>query len=155
MSKNYKKILIAIDGSEQAEAALKEAITLCKRDNAQLFVLHATDKNSIYAAGNPVPVVPAPAIPVVPAVPILEESADNEAKEVLEKASAIINNEVKFEEIRVDGSAKNEIVDFAKEHEIDMIVMGSSGKGALDRMLLGSTAVYVVKHAPCSVTIIK
>lgn len=68
---------------------------------------------------------------------------------------AIINNEVKFEEIRVDGSAKNEIVDFAKEHEIDMIVMGSSGKGALDRMLLGSTAVYVVKHAPCSVTIIK
>ena len=40
MSKNYKKILIAIDGSEQAEAALKEAITLCKRDNAQLFVLH-------------------------------------------------------------------------------------------------------------------
>ena len=50
---------------------------------------------------------------------------------------------------------KIEIVDFAKEHEIDMIVMGSSGKGALDRMLLGSTAVYVVKHAPCSVTIIK
>lgn len=47
MSKNYKKILIAIDGSEQAEAALKEAITLCKRDNAQLFVLHATDKNKI------------------------------------------------------------------------------------------------------------
>ena len=85
----------------------------------------------------------------------VEESADNEAKEVLDKALAIINNEVKFEEIRVDGSAKNEIVDFAKEHEIDMIVMGSSGKGALDRMLLGSTAVYVVKHAPCSVTIIK
>ena len=151
MSKNYKKILVAIDGSEQAEEALKEAIVLAKRDNSQLFVLHATDKNSIYAAGNPVPVVPAPAIPVVPAVPVLEESADNEAKEVL----AIINNEVKFEEIRVDGSAKNEIVDFAKEHEIDMIVMGSSGKGALDRMLLGSTAVYVVKHAPCSVTIIK
>lgn len=155
MSKNYKKILVAIDGSEQAEEALKEAIVLAKRDNSQLFVLHATDKNSIYAAGNPVPVVPAPAIPVVPAVPVLEESADNEAKEVLDKALAIINNEVKFEEIRVDGSAKNEIVDFAKEHEIDMIVMGSSGKGALDRMLLGSTSVYVVKHAPCSVTIIK
>ncbi len=50
--------------------------------------------------------VPAPAIPVVPAVPVLEESADNEAKEVLDKALAIINNEVKFEEIRVDGSAK-------------------------------------------------
>ena len=152
MSKNYKKILVAIDGSEQAEGALKEAIVLAKRDNSQLFILHATDKNSIYAAGNPVPVVPALAIPVVP---VLEESADNEAKEVLDKALAIINNEVKFEEIRVDGSAKNEIVDFAKEHEIDMIVMGSSGKGALDRMLLGSTAVYVVKHAPCSVTIIK
>ena len=111
MSKNYKKILVAIDGSEQAEEALKEAIVLAKRDNSQLFVLHATDKNSIYAAGNPVPVVPAPAIPVVPAVPVLEESADNEAKEVLDKALAIINNEVKFEEIRVDGSAKNEIVD--------------------------------------------
>lgn len=144
-----------IDTESLAEEALKEAIVLAKRDNSQLFVLHATDKNSIYAAGNPVPVVPAPAIPVVPAVPVLEESADNEAKEVLDKALAIINNEVKFEEIRVDGSAKNEIVDFAKEHEIDMIVMGSSGKGALDRMLLGSTAVYVVKHAPCSVTIIK
>ena len=49
MSKNYKKILVAIDGSEQAEEALKEAIVLAKRDNSQLFVLHATDKNSIYA----------------------------------------------------------------------------------------------------------
>lgn len=154
MMKNYKKILVAVDGSEQAEAAVKEAVVISKLSDAQLFILFATDKMNLYAAA-PMPAVSAPAVPVVPAVPIVEEDLDEEANDILNRATALIGNEAKYEEVRVDGSAKKEIVDFAKEHEIDLIVMGSSGKGALDRMLLGSTAVSVVKHSPCSVMIIK
>lgn len=155
MMKNYKKILVAVDGSEQAEAAVKEAVVISKLSDAQLFILFATDKMNLYAAAAPMPAVSAPAVPVVPAVPIVEVDLDEEANDILDRATALIGNEAKYEEVRVDGSAKKEIVDFAKEHEIDLIVMGSSGKGALDRMLLGSTAVSVVKHSPCSVMIIK
>lgn len=50
---------------------------------------------------------------------------------------------------------KKEIVNFAKEFELDLIVVGSNGKGLLDRMLVGSTTTYVVNHAPCNVMVVK
>ncbi|RZI49467.1 universal stress protein [Lactococcus kimchii] len=155
MMENYKKILVAIDGSEQAEEAVHEAVAICKLSKAQLFVLHATDKVNLYAAATPMPTVPAPALPIAPNLSAVDESIEQETQDIMNRATALIGPQVNFETVKVEGSPQKEIVDFAKDHEIDLIVMGSSGKGALDRMLLGSTAVYVVKHAPCNVMIIK
>ncbi len=50
---------------------------------------------------------------------------------------------------------KKEIINFAKQFELDLIVVGSNGKGLLDRMLVGSTTSYVVNHAPCNVMVVK
>ena len=73
----------------------------------------------------------------------------------IERASEIIKKQVEFKAYRVEGSPKKEIVDFAEENDIDLIVMGSTGKGAIDRVLVGSTASYVVNHAPCNVMVVK
>lgn len=47
------------------------------------------------------------------------------------------------------------IVDFAREHAIDLIVMGTHGRGAMLRMMLGSVAEHVVRTAPCPVMVVR
>jgi len=48
-----------------------------------------------------------------------------------------------------------EIIAYAREHEIDMIVMGTHGRGAIAHMLLGSTTEKVVRKAPCAVLTVR
>lgn len=53
------------------------------------------------------------------------------------------------------GIAKHEIVNYAKTEAIDLIVMGATGRGAIERALVGSTTTYVVTHAPCNVLVVR
>jgi nucleotide-binding universal stress UspA family protein len=59
-------------------------------------------------------------------------------------------------EVRIAyGDPADELIACAKKEEIDVIVIGSSGKGFLKRNLLGSVSYKVVKNSPCSVYIVK
>ena len=138
---NYKNILVAVDGSDQANQAIQEAIEISKRNQASLFVVHAKDVAQLYGTAY-----------IMPAV--LEE-AEKQSAEILDEAGKLIGDKVEYKAFQVSGSPKKEIVDFAEENDIDLIVMGSTGKGAIDRVLVGSTASYVVNHAPCNVMVVK
>ena len=141
MRENYKNILVAVDGSHQANQAIQEAIEISKRNQASLFVVHAKDVAQLYGTAY-----------IMPAV--LEE-AEKQSTEILDEAGKLIGDKVEYKAFQVSGSPKKEIVDFAEENDIDLIVMGSTGKGAIDRVLVGSTASYVVNHAPCNVMVVK
>jgi Universal stress protein UspA and related nucleotide-binding proteins len=141
MRENYKNILVAVDGSDQANQAIQEAIEISKRNQASLFVVHAKDVAQLYGTAY-----------IMPAV--LEE-AEKQSAEILDEAGKLIGDKVEYKAFQVSGSPKKEIVDFAEENDIDLIVMGSTGKGAIDRVLVGSTASYVVNHAPCNVMVVK
>lgn len=54
----------------------------------------------------------------------------------------------------IEGTPKQEIVALADEQDVDSIVMGRSGAGAVSELLLGSTSSYVVHHANCPVTLV-
>ena len=141
MRENYKNILVAVDGSDQANQAIQEAIEISKRNQASLFVVHAKDVAQLYGTAY-----------IMPAV--LEE-AEKQSTEILDEAGKLIGDKVEYKAFQVSGSPKKEIVDFAEENDIDLIVMGSTGKGAIARVLVGSTASYVVNHAPCNVMVVK
>lgn len=141
MRENYKNILVAVDGSDQANQAIQEAIEISKRNQASLFVVHAKDVAQLYGTAY-----------IMPAV--LEE-AEKQSAEILDEAGKLIGDKVEYKAFQVSGSPKKEIVGFAEENDIDLIVMGSTGKGAIDRVLVGSTASYVVNHAPCNVMVVK
>ncbi len=59
------------------------------------------------------------------------------------------------EELIVHGEAASEIVRVAKEREVDLVVISSHGRTGLGRMLFGSTAEAVVRHASCPVLVVK
>ena len=133
MRDEYKKILVAVDGSDQSKEAIHEAVAIAKRNKTSLFVLHVKDETRL--RGTPY------------ALAINLDDLETESKEIIA--------EVEFEVHAFTGNPKKEIINFAKQFELDLIVVGSNGKGLLDRMLVGSTTSYVVNHAPCNVMVVK
>lgn len=69
--------------------------------------------------------------------------------------TATIDSDVAFKNETVHGDPKRSIIEFAKENDIDLIVIGATGRGAIERTLIGSTTAYVVNHAPCNVMVVK
>lgn len=145
-----KKILVAIDGSPLSDKAAEEAVRLAAGNPSQF-------KSKIYA------VLVLPNAPrntftdFVPSRPITESEEWEELRQrifyVIEKdaAEAGVPLEVKV----AYGDPADELINFAAKEEVDVIVIGSTGKGFLKRKLLGSVSDKVARHARCSVYIVR
>jgi nucleotide-binding universal stress UspA family protein len=139
-------ILLATDGSEEAQLAATTAADLAEKTNSELHVLTVGPDFPLYE------------LPEHPAdfEDVLRENR-REAKEVLEQqAKRIEESGVSVKEIHLrEGRADEEIVEVAEEIGAGLIVMGSRGYGRLRRALLGSVSDAVVRHAHCPVTIVR
>ncbi len=82
----------------------------------------------------------------------LEDSAERELPRLVECDECA---GLEVEELIVHGEAASEIVRVAKEREVDLVVISSHGRTGLGRMLFGSTAEAVVRHASCPVLVVK
>ncbi|HEY6871224.1 MAG TPA: universal stress protein [Geobacteraceae bacterium] len=145
-----KKILVAIDGSPLSDKAAEEAVRMAAGNPSQF-------KSIIYA------VLVLPNAPrntftdFVPSRPITETNEWEELRQrifyVIEKnaAEAGIPLEVKV----AYGDPADELINLAEKEGVDVIVIGSTGKGFLKRKLLGSVSDKVARHARCSVYIVR
>ena len=144
MSKRYQKIMVDVDGSKQSEQAFLEALDLAKDNEAELFIVSIINKveltHSAYAFSK-----------------IYAEEKQKIEVEMLKKihdAKEYGINDIHA--IVETGDPRNLIgTVFPQQEAIDLIVMGATGKGAIQQALVGSTASYVVTHAPCSVLVVK
>ena len=148
MSCEYEKILVAIDGSKGGEVALKEAIEVAKRNGAHLDVLRVMDLNSLEYGGAGIS---------LDGEQIYEIEHDSEEYLLELRRKAIQEAGLKPEQIRVHlrfGNPKLVIVeDFQPEYENDLIIVGSTGKNFLQRLVVGSVAAYVIRSARCDVLV--
>jgi nucleotide-binding universal stress UspA family protein len=139
-------ILLATDGSEEAQLASTTAADLAEKTNSELHVLTVGPDYPLYE------------LPEHPAEfeDVLRENR-REAKEVLEQqAKRIEESGVSVKETHLrEGRADEEIVEVAEEIGAGLIVMGSRGYGRLRRALLGSVSDAVVRYAHCPVTIVR
>lgn len=145
-----KKILVAIDGSPLSDKAAEEAVRLAAGTTSQfkskvfgLLVLPNAPRNTF--------------TDFVPARPITEQDQWAELKErifyVVEKIAQ--EEGVPLEIAVVYGDPAEELLRFSEKEEIDVIVIGSTGKGFLKRKLLGSVSHKVVRDAKCSVYVVR
>jgi nucleotide-binding universal stress UspA family protein len=139
-------ILLATDGSKEAQLASTTAADLAEKTNSELHVLTVGPDLPLYE------------LPEHPAEfeDVLRENR-RRAKEVLEQqAKRIEEAGVTVKETHLlEGRADEEIVELAEEIGAGLIVMGSRGHGRLRRTLLGSVSDAVVRHAHCPVTIVR
>jgi nucleotide-binding universal stress UspA family protein len=138
------RILVATDGSREAQLALTTAADLANSTDSELHVLHVGELPLVYH-------------PERHAYRTLYEEQEKEAQQILEAQVERIDGASATEaqaHLRM-GRADEEIVELAQSIDAGLIVMGSRGQGRLRRALVGSVSESVVRHAHCPVTIVR
>ncbi|MDQ0272089.1 universal stress protein [Cytobacillus purgationiresistens] len=144
MSIKYQNILVAVDGSNEAECAFRKAMEIAKSNQANLILTHVIDTRT-YAAVEAYDRTSA-------------ERADTFAKELMEKyKNECFEAGITHVEYEIEyGSPKVKIPkDVALKHNIDLIICGATGLNAVERFLIGSVSEHITRHAPCDVLVVR
>ena len=142
----FKKILFPTDFSVASDYAMSYAISMAKRYKAKFFLLHVVDTTYDISGFY---------IPHISAEKLMQEMEDAAEKKLTNIRSAISRRIKTCEIVVKSGIPHKEILKFAKDKGIDMIIMGTHGKAGLDHLLFGSTTERVLRQASCPVLTIR
>lgn len=144
MLQQYRKIMVAVDGSEEAELAFKKAVNVARRNHASLLLVHVIDTRAFQNVNS--------------FDSILAEQATELAKQSLEQYSTQAKEAGidKVETVIEYGSPKVIIAkQVPMEKEVDLIMLGATGLNAVERLFIGSVSEYVIRTANCDVLIVR
>lgn len=132
----YERILVPTDGSSGVERAIEHAIELAGTHGAAVHAVYVV--NSASYGG----------LPMETSWEGIRDVLTDEGEEALERVHELAaGTGVEVETAVLEGSPSSRIVDYADEARCDLIVMGTHGRGGIDRLLLGSVAERVVRSA--------
>jgi len=142
----YTRILVPTDGSETATRGLQEAIRFAADQKARIRIVHVVDE---FVMVSPYAIV---AENTIEALCTAGKSVLMNAKETAQAAGVTVDVEL----IEAFGAAAGEhIVKAATEWGADLIVCGTHGRRGLRRIVLGSDAEYLVRHAPVPILLVR
>lgn len=144
---DLRRILVPVDFSRHSEQALIYGSEFARRFNADLFLLHVFQDLTLYQP-DAVNVGP-------PVLPPLEELTAAQRRSLERLAMERKLNGIRVTCDVVEGTPVEEIVEYAEEKGIDLIVVGTRGRGWLAHAFLGSTAEKLVRKAPCPVLTVR
>lgn len=156
MSLDFKRILCPIDMSPFSQGAVKLGVKLAQESNSTLYLLHVIDNpfDELYLS------------PITQADPaLLDLYRDEPAKRAQIMNATLEHSQVllkqfchqwveqlpKVRYLVANGDPFEKILDAAKDHRIDLIVLATHGRTGVKRLLIGNVAEKVVRHAPCPV----
>lgn len=144
MTLQYQQILVAVDGSKEAEWAFKKSVGIATRNNATLNLVNIIDTRSFAA-------IEAYDRSIADrAQKFAEDLLADYKKEALEAGVGNVNIVVDY------GSPKTMISrDLAKKVEADLIICGATGLNAVERFLIGSVSEHIVRSAKCDVLVVR
>jgi nucleotide-binding universal stress UspA family protein len=144
MGKKYQHILVAIDGSKQAEEAMDAAIEMAVEQGSHLYIAWVIDEGSLSTSAYAFSKV------LADEQTFVVESMEQR----VEKAKTAGVNEV-TSLVEVTNPKRYLAHTIPEKYPIDLIVIGATGKGRIQQAMLGSTTGYVVTHARCNVLVVK
>lgn len=129
----YDNILVPTDGSDVAMEAVRHAIHLAKQDDALLHVVNVVDPDRTPSD-------------------VSSLSVDDELAELSEGLIDNVRDMADDEGVEVEGeiltgAAYKKIIEYAKDHDVDLIVMGTHGRKGVSRVILGSVAEKVMRNS--------
>jgi nucleotide-binding universal stress UspA family protein len=145
MLTDYSRIVVAYDHSELSKKALKMAMNLAKQDKQiEILVLMVLQpaRPMVYSYGY-----------AFEAIQDSEREEVNSIRKEIEEDLQLLPN--KTRSVVIEGNPGVMIVEFVKQNDCDLVVMGSRGLSGLKELFLGSVSHYVVQKAPCPVFIVK
>ena len=147
MSVQYKKILIAIDGSKNSIKALSHAVAMARSFDAELCILY------ISAFSQQLPLTDQIKGSKIPQ--FSPSNPESFAKKVIAEALRCVPEGIRVTTHDEPGEPRIAITEFAERNGYDVIVLGSRGLGTISGLLMGSVSSYVIHKVKCPVFIIK
>lgn len=142
------KILLAVDDSKFSDAAVRAVIARAHSKDSEVRVLHVVEPPSL--------LVNREMSGFDPGLESIWKEETKQAEALVEKTAETLRAQGLKVSTEVEkGTPKSVIVEISKDWHADLIVLGSHGRGALDRFLLGSVSEAVVRHAHCSVEVVR
>jgi nucleotide-binding universal stress UspA family protein len=156
MTSNLKpkpsRILVAVDGSDTSMNAADYAITLAKNSSneAEIFVINVVDLPPIFK------LLPSDTRKQLIRIGRQQASQIFDTIDEMAKSHDVKTNRINTEMVETSSvSAADEIIRYAKEKDVDLIVVGTKGRSGMSKALLGSVASKVVTYSPCSVLVVR
>jgi nucleotide-binding universal stress UspA family protein len=144
----YKKILVAVDGSATSLRGLDEGVRIAKVTGARVLLVHVL--NALVLESE---------IASTAYYQALAEAIRASGSKILEHAAAVVHEAgVPFEQRlieKIGAHAADEIIAQAKDWRADLIVLGTHGRRGLKRLVMGSDAELVLRHAPVPVLMVR
>jgi universal stress protein A len=140
---SFKKVLIAIDSEPVAVHAAETGVDLALALGAEIAFIHVMDASLIYPGD------------AGPSPNELISAAKLEAKRLVAAIRQRLLPQSSILEFFQVGTPSDQIVKAAEEWSADLLVIGSHGRGGMQRALLGSVAEAVMRHAPCPLVVVR
>lgn len=139
----FRKILVANDGSEGAKKAVQTAIDVARRYEAELHEISIEERLPHYAAT------------VGEVIEAKQEASDYFRRVTGEAEQAAAAHGLRLTSHVMPGHEVETIVQFAKNHGFDLLVIGFMGHSKIFGRFWGSTSQNLAKHSPCTVLVVK
>jgi len=152
----YEHLLVALDGSPAAERVLDHAEALARAFGSTVTLFRATDTAEALmaqtaGAGQGVGDV----APLLDPTPILEAERDEAIRYLNTVAARLKQHNLNVSTEHVEGPPADEIVERARALDVSLILMSTHGRSGLGRMVFGSVADAVLRHADCPVLLVR
>jgi nucleotide-binding universal stress UspA family protein len=153
----FNKILVCLDGSPMAEKVLPYVVDQALHHNAEMVLFRVVSEPSLISL----------ALPGMPGVPVetagMERQIKGEEKQVESYLAALaerIQTENKENSLNVSydstlGEAGESIVEYADDHEVELIALATHGRSGPSRVVLGSVADYVIRNTRLPILLIR
>ena len=141
---SYKNILVAIDGSYESELAFEKGVSVALRNDANLLLTHVVDTRALQS--------------VATFDAYIYEKLEQEAHSVLDdyENQAHERGLEKVRQIIEFGNPKPLLATEIPEREhVDLIMLGATGLNAFERLLIGSSSEYILRHAKVDLLVVR
>lgn len=143
--RQLRKILVAYDGSAHSKAALNWAIDLSLISAAEVVIVKVFGESSLYDMAEP-----------GASVLVALEEIRREDQRLIDEA--VVLGKTRGKNVKgevLEGDVAGEILSYAKQNQVDMIIIGAKGHGRLEKLLIGSVARKLVSLAHVPVMVVK
>ena len=142
MTKLFEKILVATDGSEKNQPAVRKGLEIARACGSAMYAIYVIDETPLASAQ----------------AEVLTADVYRRLQDEGEKAIQLVKriaDGIQVETFVLSGRPAHVISEFAVKNGVDLIVVGSQGKSGLERLLLGSVAESIIRMADCMVLVVK
>jgi nucleotide-binding universal stress UspA family protein len=141
----FKKILCPVDFSEFTDEILGYAVNIAKRFDSELHLIHVIPNLNYFT--------PYESFLTPENLVAIERNIEGEVGKDFDKITKKLD--LPFKRVIKTGVTFVEIIDYIKDQEIDLVVMGTHGRSGIEHILIGSVAEKVVRKSPCPVLTVR